>query len=132
MENPNDDTSWLRVVNFPARGIGARTLEQLSDLARQHNCSLFRAVPLMSGKGGANLAKFAALIEQMTHEAQILPLPELVDHVIYHSGLLAHYQNERDGVDRSEEHTSELQSLMRTSYAVFWLKKKKQQFKIKL
>src|SRR3546814_11062048 len=37
-----------------------------------------------------------------SHEAQILPLPELVDHVIYHSGLLAHYQNERDGVDRLE------------------------------
>src|SRR3546814_7615332 len=31
----------------------------------------------------------------------------------------------RDGVDRSEEHTSELQSLMRISYAVFCLKKKK-------
>src|SRR5690606_38142971 len=33
MDNPQDDTSWLRVVNFPARGIGARTLEQLADLA---------------------------------------------------------------------------------------------------
>src|SRR3546814_4111093 len=87
---------------FPYTTHFRSTLEQLSDLARQHNCSLFRAVPLMSGKGGANLAKFAALIEQMTHEAQILPLPELVDHVIYHSGLLAHYQNERDGVDRLE------------------------------
>src|SRR3546814_4664616 len=31
-----------------------------------------------------------------------------------------------DGIQRSEEHTSELQSLMRTSYAVFCLKKKKQ------
>src|SRR3546814_2965461 len=33
------------------------------------------------------------------------------------------------GVDRSEEHTSELQSLMRISYAVFCLKKKKQNTK---
>src|SRR3546814_1342752 len=62
MDNPDDDTSWLRVVNFPARGIGARTLEQLADMARER---------------------------------------------------------------RSEEHTSELQSLMRISYAVFCLKKKK-------
>jgi len=102
MENPHDDTSWLRVVNFPARGIGARTLEQLADAARQNGCSLFRAVPFMSGKGGANLAKFAGLIEQMAHEAQVLSLPELVDHVVYHSGLLAHYQGERDGADRIE------------------------------
>src|SRR3546814_2171091 len=36
------------------------------------------------------------------------------------------------GVDRSEEHTSELQSLMRISYAVFCLKKKKTQYIIEL
>src|SRR3546814_9492862 len=34
----------------------------------------------------------------------------------------------RDGGDRSEEHTSELQSLMRISYAVFCLKKKKKKY----
>src|SRR3546814_1251474 len=34
----------------------------------------------------------------------------------------------RPGRDRSEEHTSELQSLMRTSYAVFCLKKKKKKY----
>src|SRR3546814_17478518 len=102
MDNPHDDTSWLRVVNFPTRGIGARTLEQLADLARQQDSSLFRAVPLMSGKGGGNLARFAELIQQMAHEAQILSLPELIDHVVHHSGLLAHYQNDREGADRLE------------------------------
>jgi DNA helicase-2/ATP-dependent DNA helicase PcrA len=102
LENPHDDTSWLRVVNFPARGIGARTLEQLSDAARANQCSLFRAVPYLSGKGGGNLAKFAELIAQMAHEAQVLSLPELVDHVLHHSGLLTHYQGERDGTDRVE------------------------------
>ncbi|MYN14688.1 UvrD-helicase domain-containing protein [Pusillimonas sp. TS35] len=102
MDNPHDDTSWLRVVNFPTRGIGARTLEQLADLARQQNTSLFRAVPLMSGKGGSNLSRFASLIEQMAHEAQVLSLPELVEHVIHHSGLLAHYQAEREGAERLE------------------------------
>lgn len=102
MDNPHDDTSWLRVVNFPTRGIGARTLEQLADTARQQDSSLFRAVPLMSGKGGGNLARFAELIQQMAHEAQILSLPELIDHVVHHSGLLAHYQNDREGADRLE------------------------------
>ncbi|UYO95176.1 UvrD-helicase domain-containing protein [Pollutimonas sp. M17] len=102
MDNPHDDTSWLRVVNFPTRGIGARTLEQLADTARQQGSSLFRAVPLMSGKGGGNLARFAELIQQMAHEAQILSLPELIDHVVHHSGLLAHYQNDREGADRLE------------------------------
>src|SRR3546814_17823171 len=56
----------------------------------------------MSGKGGGNLARFAELIQQMAHEAQILSLPELIDHVVHHSGLLAHYQNDREGADRLE------------------------------
>src|SRR5690606_17314374 len=60
------------------------------------------AVPLMSGKGGTNLAKFAELVQQMAHEAQILSLPELIEHVIHHSGLRAHYQGEREGADRLE------------------------------
>lgn len=102
MDNPDDDTSWLRVVNFPTRGIGARTLEQLSDLARERGTSLHKAAPLVGGKGGGNLLKFAAMIESMAHEAQVLPLPELIDHVVHHSGLLAHYQAEREGADRLE------------------------------
>ncbi len=102
MDNPHDDTSWLRVVNFPVRGIGARTLEQLADTAREYNISLFRAVPYMTGKGGTNLARFAELIQQMAHEAQVLSLPELIEHVVHQSGLLAHYQNDREGADRLE------------------------------
>lgn len=102
MDNRNDDTSWLRVVNFPARGIGARTLEQLADLAREQSISLCQAVPLMSGKGGSNLSKFAALIESMAHEAQVVSLPELIEHVIHHSGLRNYYQNEKEGAERLE------------------------------
>src|SRR3546814_10677059 len=42
------------------------------------------------------------------------------------------FQDDPDGKGRSEEHTSELQSLMRNSYAVFCLKKKTQETKITL
>src|SRR3546814_15166846 len=61
MANPDDDTSWMRVVNFPTRGIGARTLEQLTDAARAQDTSLSGAVARVAGKGGANLAQFAQL-----------------------------------------------------------------------
>ncbi len=56
IENPNDDTSFLRVVNFPARGIGARTLEQLQDAARASGRSLAQSVGAVGGKGGAQPA----------------------------------------------------------------------------
>jgi DNA helicase-2/ATP-dependent DNA helicase PcrA len=71
-------------------------------MARQNNTSLFRAVPYMAGKGGSNLARFAELIQQMAHEAQVLTLPELIDHVVHHSGLREHYANDREGADRLE------------------------------
>ncbi|MFC3339112.1 UvrD-helicase domain-containing protein [Paracandidimonas soli] len=102
LDNPHDDTSWLRVVNFPARGIGARTLEQLGDLAREHGISLFRAVPFVPGKGGGNLAAFVQRIQEMRFEAQSLSLPELIEHVLHHSGLLTHYLNDKEGADRIE------------------------------
>jgi len=102
MDNPHDDTSWLRVVNFPARGIGARTLEQLADAARERGTSLYGAVPFMSGKGGSNLLKFADLVTDMAHEAQALSLPELIEHVVHHSGLQAHYRAEKEGAERLE------------------------------
>ena len=100
--NPDDDTSWLRVVNFPARGIGARTLEQLTDNARNLGSSLYGAVAMVGGKGGSNLAQFTALIRRMAEETRSLPLPEMVAHVLEESGLMAHYRQEKEGAERIE------------------------------
>src|SRR5678815_2326369 len=65
IENANDDTSLLRVVNFPARGIGARTIEQLQDAARASGRSLWQSVGSVPGKGGSNLGAFTARIDSM-------------------------------------------------------------------
>jgi DNA helicase-2/ATP-dependent DNA helicase PcrA len=97
--NADDDTAFARVVNFPARGIGARTLEQLADAAKAHGGSLHAAIPLVTGAGGAKLAAFAQLIVRL-REAAHLPLPELVEHVLDLSGLREHYRNEKEGQER--------------------------------
>lgn len=102
LDNPHDDTAFIRVVNFPARGIGARTLELLQDAARLHNCSLWSAVPFAAGSGAAKLIGFTRMIDALRFDTQHLPLPELVDHVIAHSTLIAHYKNEKEGQDRIE------------------------------
>src|SRR5690606_18938757 len=102
MENPHDDTAFTRIVNFPARGIGARTLEQLADAARSGGTSLYGAVARMSGKGGSNLAQFVGLIDRMRFETQNLPLQDIVGHVIDASGLLAHYKLAKEGAERIE------------------------------
>ena len=102
MSNLDDDTSWMRVVNFPPRGIGARTLELLGDQAKAYDTSLSAAVARVPGKGGSNLAQFSGLIQRLADETRSLPLPELVEHVIEHSGLVGHYQLDREGADRIE------------------------------
>ena len=102
LDNPHDDTSWLRVINFPTRGIGARSIEQLADIAREQGSSLYRAAPLVPGRAGAAVARFAALVQQLAHDAQSLTLPELIEHVVRESGLAAHYEADREGQDRLE------------------------------
>ena len=102
MENLHDDTSFLRVVNFPARGIGARSIEALQNQAAALRVSLYEAVPHLEGKAGSALSAFTRLIESMRFEGQGAKLNDLVDLVIEKSGLIAHYQAEREGRDRVE------------------------------
>ena len=107
--NPEDDNALLRVINFPTRGIGARTLEQLQDEARQLNSSLWTAACQKCGSDGTHsvsgqkgLAGFVNLIITMRQEWESVPLPQIVERILIQSGLIAHYQAEREGADRLE------------------------------
>ena len=102
IDNPNDDGAFVRVVNFPARGIGARSLEQLTDAARLYNCSLAAAVPYVTGKAGTSLGSFVRLIEKLRAETQAMSLPEMVAHINDASGLNLFYTGEREGQERLE------------------------------
>jgi DNA helicase-2/ATP-dependent DNA helicase PcrA len=123
--NPEDDNAFLRVVNFPARGIGARSLESLDAEARAAGTSLWAA----ACKAGKKFEPFVRLVDELGRHsgasrnpaitaeeggdaldpgvrrddaARGLPLAELVEHVVARSGLVEHYKNEKDGEDRVE------------------------------
>ena len=100
--NPEDDTAFLRVVNFPTRGIGARSLEALQVEARQLNCSMYNAAASLTGKAGTAVGQFIRLMEGLRAETAGLTLPEVIDHLLDRSGLRQHYQAEREGQDRLE------------------------------
>ncbi len=102
LENPNDDTSFLRVVNFPTRGIGARTIEQLQDAARSSGRSLAQSVAAVPGKGGSNLASFVGLIDQLRAATKGLTLREIIDQMLQQSGLMEFYRLDKEGADRIE------------------------------
>jgi len=102
LDNPHDDTSFMRVVNFPPRGIGARSIEQLQDIARASGCSLHDGVSAVPGKAGANLGAFVARLDVMREETTGLTLREIIELVLRHSGLEDHYKTDKDGQDRLE------------------------------
>src|SRR6185369_2469202 len=80
IENPNDDTSFLRVVNFPTRGIGARTIEQLQDAAKGTGRSLYQSVGALAGKGGGNVQAFVAMIDAMREKTRGMTLRDIIEH----------------------------------------------------
>ena len=102
LENPNDDTSFMRAVNFPARGIGARSLEQLQDLSKATGCSLHDAVSALGGRAGAVIAGFVAKIDVLREKTVGMKLRDVMQVMLEDSGLLAHYRAEREGADRVE------------------------------
>src|SRR3984893_978609 len=95
-----DDTSFERVVNLPTRGIGAKTLDTLRDLARANGTSLWNAA-CQAVQGGLPqraalaLRSFMQLIDQSAKEVAGLELHQQVDHVIRMSGLIEHFKTER-------------------------------------
>ncbi|MCC6531395.1 MAG: UvrD-helicase domain-containing protein [Burkholderiales bacterium] len=113
--SPEDGNALLRVINFPARGIGSRTLEQLQDAARAGATSLWAAAKARSGAAKAKPAAgdalalpargvegFVALVERLRESCAGLGLGETVEQVLERSGLNAHYKAEREGTDRLE------------------------------
>jgi DNA helicase-2/ATP-dependent DNA helicase PcrA len=99
MENTDDDNALLRIINFPTRGIGARSIEQLQESAKQNNSVLWDA----AARAGGKVSAFVALIESLRSATRELPLPEIIDHVLEHSGLGAHYRNETGAKKREAE-----------------------------
>jgi DNA helicase II / ATP-dependent DNA helicase PcrA len=102
IENPHDDTSFLRVVNFPPRGIGARSVEQLQDVARASGCSLHDAVSAVTGRAGTAIAGFVAKMDVLRERSVGASLKDIIELVLEHSGLIEHYRQEREGQERVE------------------------------
>ncbi len=102
--NPDDDTAFTRVVNFPPRGIGARSIEQLQEAAERGMGSLMHAARtgIVAGRSGTALAQFVTLVDNLRKSAETLTLPELIEEAIEVSRLKDHYAAEREGQDRVE------------------------------
>ena len=101
-ENTADDSAFLRVVNFPARGIGAKTIEVLMDVAKNENLSLFDATRLLPKTASQKLSVFTQIIEYLKLAKEQLELPDFVDFTVEKSGLKHFYETEKNSEDKLE------------------------------
>ena len=89
INNHYDDVSLLRVINTPKRGIGDKTIENITNIATEKGISLFEAI-----ESGKELT-FKNLILDMEQKCQSLTLTEMVDLVLNLSGMKAEYEGDK-------------------------------------
>ncbi len=87
--NSNDDTSLTRIINVPKRGIGTKTIENLSVLSRTNNTSMYEAIT--KGKE----LEFKKLIEEIKELEKDLSLTELIDLILDKTGILEELKSEK-------------------------------------
>ena len=117
IENPKDDVSFKRVVNYPKRGIGDTTVAAMSELARSKNLSLFE---LAIDKGAnaelgrtvvVKLAKFVEIINYFKEMSRSLPLEPLLTLVAEQSGINKDLkENDPSGTEGRLDNVAELAS----------------------
>ena len=87
--NSNDDISLLRIINVPKRGIGDKTIQNLTEKANSLNTSLFEAID--SGKE----LLFKQTINELKEISEKSSLTELIDQILNKSGIKNELENEK-------------------------------------
>lgn len=106
LENPADETSLLRIINTPSRGIGDSTVQKLLQRAVRQGCSLWNAVPSalaekeITAKAAESLNRFSGLLGRFRSRLNQSPhdLPriceDLLEDIEYSSEIRKQYKNE--------------------------------------
>ena len=88
VHNEKDDVSLLRVINYPKRGIGSKSIENLGIIARNENSSLYEAI------NGGKEEDFKKIIESLKKEKDKMSLTDFVDLVLDKTGIRESLKNE--------------------------------------
>jgi len=110
IHNPFDNISLARIIKVPGRGIGPKTLSDLTNWARDNNLSLFAAMKAVSEGGGPGFGSristavtgFYKMLNDLIVESQQLSIVNLMDAVLDKSGYRNTIREEDDGEERWE------------------------------
>lgn len=112
--NPDDEEAIKRIINYPARGIGATTVTKIADCAHQNQVSFWEVISapeqygLAVNKGTMNkLETFRLLISSFIERAQTTDVYELGDAIIKESGISQDIMSGKDADDLARQENLE-------------------------
>ena len=112
--NPDDEEAIKRIINYPARGIGATTVLKIADCAHQNQVSFWEVIGaperygLAVNKGTMNkLETFRLLISSFIDRAQTTDVYELGDAIIKESGISQDIMSGKDADDLARQENLE-------------------------
>ena len=112
--NPDDEEAIKRIINYPARGIGATTVLKIADCAHQNQVSFWEVIGapeqygLAVNKGTMNkLETFRLLISSFIDQAQTTDVYELGDAIIKESGISQDIMSGKDADDLARQENLE-------------------------
>ena len=112
--NPDDEEAIKRIINYPARGIGATTVLRIADCAHQNQVSFWEVIGapeqygLAVNKGAMNkLETFRLLISSFIERAQTTDVYELGDAIIKESGISQDIMSGKDADDLARQENLE-------------------------
>lgn len=102
VNNPSDNASFMRVVNFPKRGIGDTSLDKLSAFSNENDLSLLKSIEkidsciALNSAAKQKLKDFYNLIKDITNYASEHTTSEIIEYITRVSGILDLYSERND------------------------------------
>ena len=124
IHNPLDEVNLTRVIGVPPRGIGAKSMQDLTRWAREQDITLMGAMqqiaaarsqgqpsPVQLATRASNaIANFADMIEVLVQRADQVPILDLIDQVLEDTGLRSFIQNSDDRPDERWDNVKEFRN----------------------
>lgn len=107
--NPDANAAFDRIINTPPRGIGARTLRIIRELAGRHDLSMWQATLRslkeceLNTRATNALRGFISLVTQMQKKCQDVDLQKVATTAVYDSGLFEFHANERGEIGNTRK-----------------------------
>ena len=112
--NPHDDVSLLRIINTPPRGIGQKTIDEISMLSDKNKISIYAAMELAStSKSGENsnrrsrshrvISQFVDLVTNLIHDSDGLDPTSIINLILEMTGYRVYLEDQGDqGTERMD------------------------------